>query len=151
MVVRVILVLTGIVEAWLGLWAQLAPSWFYPSFPGWPWQGWVSMDGPYNEHLIRDFGGLNLALAAVLIGAAVIGSTSAARLAGVALLLFSLPHTWYHWAHDAGYPAMDRVPGVAAAAVEVVVALVVLAVPGRRAADAADLAPVATTARIAHR
>lgn len=51
------LAITGLV---VGTWALLAPGHFFHEFP--LGQGWVATDGPYNEHLVRDVGGLNLAL-----------------------------------------------------------------------------------------
>ncbi|WP_245607385.1 hypothetical protein [Pseudonocardia spinosispora] len=129
--VRAVLVAFGAGEAGVGSWAQVAPSSFYTDFPGWPWHGWVTYDGPFNEHLIRDFGGLNLALAVTLVGAAIIGSVAAARVAGAASLVFSLPHTIFHWAHIEHYPPVDQVPAVATAAVGVLVAVIALLVPGR--------------------
>src|SRR5207302_1968817 len=57
----------------LGVWATIAPRSFYNSFPG-GGRHWVAVDGPYNEHLMRDFGGLNLALALVTIVALVAGT-----------------------------------------------------------------------------
>ena len=47
---------TGVV----GLWATASPESFYDDFPGMG-RVWVAVDGPYNEHLVRDVGGLNLA------------------------------------------------------------------------------------------
>ncbi len=75
---RVLLVVFGLVDLPAGLWPLLSPRGFYEDFPGFR-IGWVAMDGPFNEHLIRDFGALNLALSAILIGAAVIGRTAVAR------------------------------------------------------------------------
>lgn len=121
-------VLTGLA---IGLWPLLDPPGFYADFPGGPWHGWVAMDGPYNEHLIRDFAGLNLAVAALAIGSAVLGGTAHARLVGVALLLFGVPHTLYHWAHVGHFPPADRVPAVASAAVTVLVGALLLVLPGR--------------------
>ncbi|WP_163573158.1 hypothetical protein [Fodinicola feengrottensis] len=40
----------------------LLPKVFYEDFP-WPSDPWVSMLPPYNEHLMRDVGALNLSLA----------------------------------------------------------------------------------------
>jgi hypothetical protein len=51
------LAITGLV---VGTWALLAPGHFFHQFP--LGQGWVATDGPYNEHLVRDVGALNLAL-----------------------------------------------------------------------------------------
>ena len=50
----------------VGFWAQLAPQSFYDDFPG-GGGTWVSALPPYNEHLVRDVGGLNLALVLLLI------------------------------------------------------------------------------------
>lgn len=45
----------------IGIWAQFWPQSFYNDFPGLG-RAWVRIDGPFNEHLIRDVGGLNLGL-----------------------------------------------------------------------------------------
>src|ERR1051325_10056485 len=94
-ITRVLLVVFGLVEAVVGIWPLVSPTGFYQDFPGFR-TGWVAMDGPFNEHLLRDLGGLHPALPAMLIGAAVIGTTAVARLAAVAALLFGLPHFLYH-------------------------------------------------------
>jgi hypothetical protein len=66
---RAMLALAALVSVQLGLWAAPAPRSFYDDFPG-GGRSWVSADGPYNEHLVRDFGSLNLAIAVVLAVAA---------------------------------------------------------------------------------
>ncbi|GHG09439.1 hypothetical protein GCM10017567_27950 [Amycolatopsis bullii] len=109
----------------------MSPTGFYQDFPGFR-TGWVAMDGPFNEHLLRDFGGLNLALAALLVGAAVIGTTSVARLAGVAALLFGLPHFLYHLGHVSHFAPIDQGLIITTTGLGVVVPLAVLAIPGRR-------------------
>ena len=53
-----------------GFWAAFAPRSFYADFPG-AGRHWISPDGPYNQHLIRDVGELNLALFVVVLAAAV--------------------------------------------------------------------------------
>ena len=50
----------------IGAWALFAPRSFYDGFPG-AGRSWVSVDGPYNEHLVRDVGALNLAIAVLLV------------------------------------------------------------------------------------
>ena len=42
-------------SAVIGGWAQLFPRSFYDDFPGLG-RAWVAMDGPFNEHLVRDVG-----------------------------------------------------------------------------------------------
>ncbi|WP_234307496.1 MULTISPECIES: EF-hand domain-containing protein [unclassified Streptomyces] len=54
---------------------------------------------PYNEHLVRDFGGAVLALAVVLGWAACVPQPWLVRGAAVGLLAFSAPHLAYHSAH----------------------------------------------------
>lgn len=130
-ITRVLLVFFGLVEAVVGTWPLISPTGFYQDFPGFR-AGWVSMDGPFNEHLLRDFGGLNLTLAALLVGAAVIGTTTVARLAGVAGLLFGLPHFLYHLGHVSHFEQIDQVLIIATTGLGVVVPLLVLAIPGRR-------------------
>ena len=56
----------------VGVQAEFFPRSFYDDFPF--GRGWVAMDGRYNEHLIRDFGALNLALLVLTIGAIVVGT-----------------------------------------------------------------------------
>ncbi|MFT7868407.1 MULTISPECIES: hypothetical protein [Amycolatopsis] len=130
-ITRVLLVFFGLVEAMVGMWPLMSPTGFYQDFPGFR-TGWVAMDGPFNEHLLRDFGGLNLALAALLVGAAVIGTTSVARLAGVAALLFGLPHFLYHLGHVSHFAPIDQGLIITTTGLGVVVPLAVLAIPGRR-------------------
>lgn len=82
----------------VGLWAQFAPDSFYHSFPGLGWV-WVGVDGPYNEHLLRDVGGLNLALAVLLGLAWLEPSPSLLRAAALATLAYQIPHNLYHLEH----------------------------------------------------
>lgn len=79
----------------IGLWALLAPQSFYDSFPGMG-RAWISVDGPFNEHFIRDFGALNLALAVVLLSAAVSLTVPLVRTAALAALAYGVPHFLYH-------------------------------------------------------
>jgi hypothetical protein len=59
-------------------------------------QGWVSTDGPFNEHIVRDVGGLNLALGAVTIAVVLAGTTASRRLAAIGWLVYGLAHFVYH-------------------------------------------------------
>ncbi len=135
-VTRVLLVVFGLVELPVGLWPLLSPTGFYQDFPGLR-HGWVAMDGPFNEHLIRDFGGLTLALSALLIGAAVIGTTPVARLAAVAALLFGAPHFFYHLGHVDHFERVDQILIIATTGLAAVVPLVLLLIPGRRVSSPA--------------
>ena len=92
----------------MGVWAQGFPRSFYDDFPGMG-RVWVAVDGPYNEHLVRDVGGLNLALAFVAVLALVTGSVLVARAAGGAALIYGVPHLLYHATHLDPYDTGDAV------------------------------------------
>lgn len=50
-----------VIAAVVGTWAYFFPAQFYDRFPAVLGE-WISQDGPYNEHLIRDHGAQYLAL-----------------------------------------------------------------------------------------
>lgn len=123
---RIALVVIAAGTAVVGAWAQVFPRSFYDDFPG-AGRVWVAVDGPFNEHLVRDVGGLNLALAVVAITALVTGSVLLARVAGAAALVYSVPHLIYHAAHLDAFDSGDKVALVGtlgSAALAAVVALV---------------------------
>jgi hypothetical protein len=92
----------------LGLWATLAPLNFYENFPG-AGHHWVMLDGPYNHHLISDFGALNMALAAVTIGALIYMTTPFLRVTAIAWLLYTVPHLVYHAGHTDPFSTNDKI------------------------------------------
>ena len=92
----------------VGLWAQVLPRSFYDDFPGFG-RVWVAVDGPYNQHLVRDVGGLNLALAFVALYALLTGSVAVARAAGGGALIFGLPHLLYHATHLDPFSTGDQI------------------------------------------
>ena len=96
---------TGIV---VGLWAYAFPSAFYQSFPGFG-RVWVALDGPFNQHLVRDTGAAYLMIAA-LSGLGLIRPLTAPPFAvGFATLCFNLAHGIYHLTHLGMYSALDKV------------------------------------------
>ena len=105
-VVRVGLAVLAVQAAMLGVWAGLAPRSFYDDFPGLG-RHWVSIDGPYNEHLVRDVGWLNLALTVVTVWALVTLARSLVLAALVAWLVADLPHLVYHAANLDGLSSSD--------------------------------------------
>ena len=66
----------------------------------------------YNEHLIRDFGGMNLAMAVVFGAAAVTLDRWLSTTALVAYLVFALPHLVFHLDHLAPFGTVDAVAQV---------------------------------------
>lgn len=95
---RVCLVLLAIPDAIVGVWAAFFPASFFASFPGFG-RIWVAVDGPFNEHLVRDVGQLNLALCLVVVVAAANLTPVMVRTAVGASLVVSLPHFVYHVSH----------------------------------------------------
>ena len=86
---------TAAIGAYVGLWASFWPASFYDRFPGLG-RIWIAVDGPFNEHLIRDVGGLYLGLAVASAAATLSRSPDAGRVIGVAWVVFGLPHLIYH-------------------------------------------------------
>src|SRR3712207_9413892 len=78
-----------------GLWALLFPRAFYEDFPL-SGSAWVSTLGPYNEHLVRDYGALNLAMGVLLVAAAAYPERRLAQVALVTWLVFEAPHFVFH-------------------------------------------------------
>jgi hypothetical protein len=105
--VRAALWFMATVQAAVGLWAQFLPESFYQDFPF--GRGWVQLLPPYNEHLVRDVGGLSLALVVVLVAAAVRGDRWTSRVAALAMLAFAVPHTVFHALHLEHFPTADAV------------------------------------------
>jgi hypothetical protein len=130
-VVRSGLVVLAFVAVPLGVWASVAPRGFYDDFPG-GGRVWVAVDGPYNEHLVRDFGGLNLALAVITIVAAVTLGRAVVLAAAGAWIVWSLPHLVYHLRHLDVYDTLDEVLNITALAAALVLPVIVLVTELRR-------------------
>jgi hypothetical protein len=103
---RVILWVTAALGLYVGAWAAGAPQTFYDFFPGLGFI-WISVDGPYNEHLIRDVGSLYLALSAASVAATFSRTADAGRVVGVAWTVFGIPHFAYHASHFGHMPLVD--------------------------------------------
>jgi hypothetical protein len=101
---RALLAIFGVAEVVVGIWAMAFPRQFFDRFPGFGWH-WVSASGPYDEHLVRDFGG-------ALAGLAVVALICAARPARSLLIAMAagwtaeaVPHFVYHLMHQETLPA----------------------------------------------
>ena len=120
----------GVFEVVLGAWAEIWPARFYASFPGGGWH-WVRASGAYDEHLLRDFGGLSLALAVVTLAVALRPQVRAAAVAATAWELYSVPHLAYHAGHLDALPAVQDVATICSLALSVVVPVVAAALVWR--------------------
>ncbi|MEN3273650.1 MAG: hypothetical protein V7636_2411 [Actinomycetota bacterium] len=114
----------GISALALGVYATFFPRGFYDDFPF--GRRWIAVDGPFNEHLIRDFGGLNLALACFTLVAAFVGGRAMVRAAAASTILFGWPHVVYHLRHAHVYGAGDKVSSIGGIAFSVLLAAAVL-------------------------
>jgi AhpD family alkylhydroperoxidase len=147
---RAVMIGLGFVQTVNGLWALFAPRSFYEDFP--PGRGgWVSALPAYNEHLLRDVGGLFLATGVLLLVASVRLDRQLVGVSLVAWLLFAVPHFVYHVFNLEPYSTADAVGNVISLGLTVVLPvalLVLLARPaaGPRAAGAS--APANGGARI---
>lgn len=115
LVARTLLAALTVAGASIGSWAAAAPAAFYRSFPGFG-RHWLPPLGPYNEHLVRDFGALNLGLAAAALVAAVTLTRSATAAAAAAWLVYSVPHVAFHATHGGPFVAGDDVAVLASLA-----------------------------------
>ena len=88
----------GIFGLYTGLLQQFLPQRFYDQFPGFG-MAWVSSDGPFNEHLMRDLGGANLALAFLIFLAIARPTAYLVRGVAIAVLIAQVPHFVYHALH----------------------------------------------------
>jgi hypothetical protein len=111
----------------VGVWAGLAPRSFYDDFPGLG-RVWVAVDGPYNQHLVRDVGWLNLALAVATVWAAVTLTRTLVVAVLVAWLVTGIPHLAYHVANLTGLGSSDRVAELASLALAPALAAVLLVI-----------------------
>jgi hypothetical protein len=99
-------------SAFAGAWALFLPRYFYENFPGFG-HTWVSVDGPYNEHFIRDLGALQLALALLAAVCLFARPHVSVRTVALCTLMFNLPHFVYHVIHLGAFSSsFDRVANV---------------------------------------
>jgi hypothetical protein len=124
-VMRIGLVVLGFPSLVVGIWAAFFPRSFYDDFPGMG-RVWVAPDGPYNEHLVRDVGALNLALAVVTVVALIAFTRVVALAAALGWIVYQAPHLVYHLRHLDLYDASDKVANVASLVLALVLPIVVL-------------------------
>ncbi|GAA2784201.1 hypothetical protein [Saccharopolyspora taberi] len=87
--VRIGLVLLGVAQLGVGVWALLLPRAFF-AIPV------VGMGMPYNPHLMMDYGALSVATSIVLGVAAVTMRPGMIRTALAVFLAFAVPHLLIH-------------------------------------------------------
>jgi hypothetical protein len=92
----------------VGGWALLAPHNWYDNFPL-DSADWISALGPYQEHLVRDFGSLYLALGLLLGFAALALDRLLVQAVLWASLVFQVPHFVFHAANTEPLSAASNI------------------------------------------
>lgn len=119
----------------VGLWALPFPRAFYGDFPlpGWLW---VSTLGPYNGHLVRDYGAMNLALAFLLGAAAIFLERRLILVALGAWLFFAVPHFVFHAGQTHHFSAFHNAAQLGSLGFQILLPLGLLVLAGTRGPSA---------------
>ena len=136
---RIVFAYLALQSCVLGVWGLVAPRSFYDDFPG-AGRSWVSVDGPFNEHLVRDVGALNLALLVLLVAAALRPTRELVAVAAAAAVVWGAPHLVYHALNTEGLAAGDLVASLGGLALFVVLPVTVLLRPPEPSATAGGAA-----------
>jgi alkylhydroperoxidase family enzyme len=138
--VRVVLLLIGLPQLAIGLWALLSPSGWYDHFPG-AGNNWLPAYGPFNEHFAVDIGSTFIALGLALVIAAIWLDRRAVQLALIAYLAYAVPHFVYHVGADSALDGGDQVANGIGIGLAVVTALLLLGLTFRRPQPAGAVPP----------
>ena len=116
------IVLLIVLDGMVGVWQYFFPRSFYDDFPT------VSLDPPFNEHLVSDVGGLNIALVGVLVFAAVYLEYRLVLAALTGFALYALSHFVFHVMHFDHFSLGDAVGVGTGLGFEVVLTIALLIV-----------------------
>jgi hypothetical protein len=141
---RIVLAVLAVSGAIVGVWATFAPRSFYDDFPG-GGRSWVAPDGPFNEHLVRDVGSLNLALTVLTVAAAILLVRSLVVVAALGWLAYGIPHLVYHLRHRDVYDTGDQIASLVSLAFVPALAVVALVVGAKMPASAFRSSPSSTS------
>ncbi len=83
----------------IGVWALVAPRSFYEDFPG-AAGAWVAALPPFNEHLIRDVGGLYVGFTVLFVTATVVMDDTLVKATLLSWLPFAALHLYFHVTHS---------------------------------------------------
>ena len=130
------LALSAALAFFVGGWAFFAPRSFYDAFPGVLGQ-WISMDGPFNEHLIRDVGAMYLALGVASVAGLVSRSPAVFRTLGLAWTVFGVLHLGYHLMNLDHLDVANAVGAVVSLSISLALGVVLL-IPGAKPRGGGD-------------
>jgi hypothetical protein len=118
----------------LAIWPLVSPRGFYNTFPGGSYH-WIDINGPYNEHFLRDFGALNAALIVVIIFALWKPATSLLQATGLAIAVYALPHAIYHLSHLDVYKSSEKFIATAPLVLQIFMGLAIFWLSTTRSTD----------------
>ncbi len=125
--IRAGLLALGVPIVLVGGWALLAPHGWYDTFPG-GGRHWISALGPYDEHLVRDFGATYLGLGLLLAVAAYLLDRLVVQVALGTSLVFQVPHFIFHLSETGPFSTGDNVVNLVLLAFGLALTLILLAV-----------------------
>ena len=115
----------AIVPLIIGFWAFFAPYHFYEMFP-FPESNWLSTLGPYNEHLVRDYGANNLGFGVLFAMAAVFSGRQLVQVALISWLAFAIPHFSFHVMQTHHFSLFDNMMQLSSLGFVVVLPIILL-------------------------
>ena len=124
-VVRAGLVLLGLPQLAIGVWAVASPRGWFTTFPGLG-QHWLPAYGGFDSHLASDVGAGFIAIGVFMLLAATWPQRRLSQAALVAYLGYEVPHFVFHLAHDHELAAGAQVANSVVLGLTVVVAVVLL-------------------------
>jgi hypothetical protein len=120
----------------VGGWALIAPHNWYDNFPVHS-AHWISGLGAYQEHLVRDFGSLYLALGLLMAFAGIVLDRLLVQAVLVGSLVFQVPHFVFHAANTGPFSTASNAVNLVLLALGLVVTGTVLWMSTRPAPGAA--------------
>jgi hypothetical protein len=114
------MVLLVVIETVIGVWQYFFSHSFFTDFPT------VSLDPPYNQHLMSDVGGLTLAITAVVAYAAIHLEYRLVCGALTGYIVFAVTHLLFHLMHLDGFTTADAVENLTVLAIDAVLPIVLL-------------------------
>jgi hypothetical protein len=134
----------------VGGWALIAPHNWYENFPIGD-AHWISSLGAYQEHLVRDFGSLYLALGLLLLFSAVMLDRLLVQAILGASLVFQVPHFIFHASNTEPFSTTNNVVNLVLLAAGLLLTAMLLSMTSRRkAAPAAAQEPTKIEGGIVH-
>lgn len=116
----------------LAIWPLASPRGFYDNFPGGAYH-WIDINGPFNEHFLRDFAALNAALVVVLTFALWKPTQALLQAAGLAIAVYALTHAIYHLSHLDVYKSSEKFIATAPLVLQIFMGLAIALLSASRA------------------